>query len=78
MDEGPQIGPTRNPMVWIYGQAADGLTCPGCRHHDGRRRKCALRASTIEAHASGLPACGRFDRRTGIVTVTEQARTRRR
>lgn len=70
-EPGPIMGPSRNPMVWIYGEAAQGLTCAGCRFlHRNRNTYCALRPRFVRDHSPALPACGRF----AIMTAADARR----
>ncbi len=55
----PQIGPTRNPMVWIYGLEGNGRRCASCAAFDRRDRRCWEKSATLP-HDGSLPACGRY------------------
>lgn len=55
----PQIGPTRNTMVWIYGLQGEGKRCGSCAQFDRRNQSCLEKSSKMR-HAGDLPACGRY------------------
>lgn len=56
-----EMGPTRNPMIWLYGADAFERRCSGCDSLCFDRGRCfCTRRPRFTRHHGSMPACALF------------------